>query len=223
MFSGTFETETPFIELSLRMLLALVLGGVIGFERELKHRPAGLRTNMMVSLAAATFTLLAAELVSESTEVAEIIRIDTLRIIDAVIAGVAFLGAGAIIRAGGDVSGLTTGASLWMAGAIGVACGGGYYIVAGTAAFLSIVVLALVSVAERALLKRKSKDWGPIPPGAGGACRDRRRGAAKAGRTRHGRMVIGVPLGTAAQISSIARSVTAMQPSVQSRLRPGYP
>lgn len=156
MFSGTFETETPFFELALRMALALVFGGMIGLERELKDRPAGLRTNMMVSLAAATFTLLAAELISESTESPEIVRIDTLRIIEAVIAGVGFLGAGAIIRSGQDVKGLTTGASLWMSGSVGVACGGGYYVVAVTATILAIVVLYAMSFIESRLKKSNS-------------------------------------------------------------------
>ena len=156
MFSGTFETETPILELTLRMGLALVFGGMIGLERELKDRPAGLRTNMMVSLAAATFTLLAAELISESTEQSDIIRVDTLRIIDAVIAGVAFLGAGAIIHGGQDVKGLTTGASLWMAGAIGVACGGDYYVIAIVATGLAVIVLYVVSFVENHFGKPKS-------------------------------------------------------------------
>lgn len=151
MFSGTFETQTPFVEIALRLVVALILGGLIGIERELKDRPAGLRTHMMVALAAATFTLLSAELISESTEESEIIRIDTLRIIEAVIAGVAFLGAGAIIRAGRDVRGLTTGASLWMSGAIGVSAGGGYFVIAVTAAVLAIVVLYLLKLLERRL------------------------------------------------------------------------
>ena len=90
MFTGTFETETLVLEIAIPMALAIIFGGVIGLERELKDRPAGLRTNMLVSLAAATFTLLSAELISESLEASEIIRIDTLRIIEAVIAGVAF-------------------------------------------------------------------------------------------------------------------------------------
>ncbi|MDX1424303.1 MAG: MgtC/SapB family protein [Kiloniellales bacterium] len=157
MFSGTFETQTPFVEIALRLVVALILGGLIGLERELKDRPAGLRTHMMVALAAATFTVLSAELISESTEESEIIRIDTLRIIEAVIAGVAFLGAGAIIRAGRDVRGLTTGASLWMSGAIGVSAGGGYYVVAVTAAVLAIVVLYLLKLLERRLHATKSE------------------------------------------------------------------
>jgi putative Mg2+ transporter-C (MgtC) family protein len=151
MFSGTFETQTPFLEVVLRMGIAIILGGLIGLERELKDRPAGLRTNMMVSLAAATFTLLSAELISESTERSEIIRIDTLRIIEAVISGVAFLGAGAIIRAGRDVRGLTTGASLWMSGSIGVSSGGGYYVIAVTATILALVVLYLLNHFEKRL------------------------------------------------------------------------
>ena len=149
MFTGTFETETPVFELMARLGLAVLCGGLIGIERELKNRPAGLRTNMLVALAAATFTVLAAELISESREATEVVSVDTLRIISAVINGVAFLGAGAIIRGGnGGVEGLTTGASLWMSGAIGVACGGGYYSVAGLALCLSLVVLAVIHLIE---------------------------------------------------------------------------
>ena len=155
MFSGTFETETPFLHILLRMGLAILFGGFIGLERELKARPAGLRTNMLVSLAAATFTLIAAELIHESTEARGIVRIDTLRIIDAVIAGVAFLGAGAIIRAGRDVKGITTGASLWMSGSVGVACGGGYYVIAVLASVLAVIVLYLMSLFERQFFTAK--------------------------------------------------------------------
>lgn len=147
MFTGTFETETPFFELVTRLGLAVLFGGLIGLERELKNRPAGLRTNMLVALAAATFTVLAAELISESREAIDVVSVDTLRIISAVINGVAFLGAGAIIRGGDGVQGLTTGASLWMSGAIGVACGGGYYTVAGVAVIFSLIVLYLVYLA----------------------------------------------------------------------------
>jgi putative Mg2+ transporter-C (MgtC) family protein len=121
---------------------------MIGIEREIKKRPAGLRTNMMVSLAAALFTLLAVELISDSQEVGNIMRVDPLRTIEAVIAGVAFLGAGAIIRGGDDVKGLTTGASLWVSGAIGVACGGGYYIIAAIATILAVIVLYVIGVLE---------------------------------------------------------------------------
>lgn len=149
VFSGHLATQTPIFELILRMGLALIFGGIIGIERELKHHAAGLRTNMMVALAAATFTLLAAELISESAQQTGLIRIDPLRLMNAVITGVAFLGAGAIIRGGDGVKGLTTGASLWMTGAIGVACGGGYYVIAVLATVFAVVVLYVISLLER--------------------------------------------------------------------------
>lgn len=153
MLSAFFETETPILQLTLRLCLALVLGGMIGIEREIKKRPAGLRTNMMVSLAAALFTLLAVELISDSQEAGDIMRVDPLRTIEAVIAGVAFLGAGAIIRGGDSVKGLTTGASLWVAGAIGVACGGGYHAIAAIATILAVIVLYVIGVIEHRLSK----------------------------------------------------------------------
>lgn len=148
MLSSLFETETPILQLTLRLCLALVLGGMIGIEREFKKRPAGLRTNMMVSLAAALFTLLAVELIGDSLEAGNIMRVDPLRTIEAVIAGVAFLGAGAIIRGDDGVKGLTTGASLWVSGAIGVACGAGYYIIAVIATTLAVIVLYVIGVIE---------------------------------------------------------------------------
>jgi len=151
VFSGHLATHTPILELILRMGMALIFGGIIGLERELKHRPAGLRTNMMVALAAATFTLLAGELISESAQSVGLIKIDPLRLMNAVITGVAFLGAGAIIRGGEGVTGLTTGASLWMSGAVGVACGGGYYVIAVLATVFAVLVLYVVSLLERRL------------------------------------------------------------------------
>jgi putative Mg2+ transporter-C (MgtC) family protein len=151
MFTEMLATETALLDLLLRLGAALLLGGMIGLERELKNRPAGLRTNMMVSLAAATFTLISAELIAESRNATQLIQIDPLRIIEAVIAGVAFLGAGAIIRAGKDVKGLTTGASLWVSGSIGVACGGGFYMVAIVATILSLIVLYVLSFVAKAM------------------------------------------------------------------------
>lgn len=157
MFSGTFETEAPILGILLRMGMAMLCGGIIGLERELKDRTAGLRTNMLVALASATFMILAAELISEATEAPEVVRIDSLRIIEAVVGGVAFLGAGAIIRAGADIKGLTTGASLWMSGAVGVACGGGYFIVAVIAAVLAVFTLYIMAIIERRLLASQKR------------------------------------------------------------------
>lgn len=157
MFAGTFETETAIGDLVVRLGLAVVFGGLIGIERELKNRPAGLRTNMMVALAAAAFTTLGTELIAEGAEAQQIVQIDPLRIIEAVIAGVAFLGAGAIIRAGTDVKGLTTGASLWISGSVGVACGGGFYVIALIVTLLALIVLAVLILVEGRMDRSNSK------------------------------------------------------------------
>jgi len=93
----------------------------------------------------------AGELISESAQSVGLIKIDPLRLMNAVITGVAFLGAGAIIRGGEGVTGLTTGASLWMSGAVGVACGGGYYVIAVLATVFAVLVLYVISLLERRL------------------------------------------------------------------------
>ena len=158
MFGDLFETEIAFAELAVRLSLAIALGGVLGLERELKNRPAGFRTHMMVALAAAAFTLLGDELIAEGNQAPEVVQIDPLRIIEAVIAGVAFLGAGAIFRLGGNVKGLTTGTSLWVSGSIGVACGGGYYVIALTVTFLALLVLSVLRRVETRFIEPKEKE-----------------------------------------------------------------
>jgi len=148
MFGELIAAEFSTLTILVRLGAAVLLGGIIGFEREMKGRPAGLRTNMMVSLAAASFTLLTAEFVMEAKEVGDI-EIDPLRVIEAVIAGVAFLGAGAIIRGGDQVHGLTTGASLWMAGAVGVAAGAGYFKLAAIGVGFAVFILIVLGLFER--------------------------------------------------------------------------
>ncbi|WP_233416930.1 MgtC/SapB family protein [Halovulum marinum] len=130
----------------IRMTAALVMGGVIGFEREAHERPAGLRTHMLISLAACLFTLIALELISMPEPVGDEgrLRIDPLRLIEAVTAGVAFLAAGSIITSGGKIKGLTTGASMWLAGAIGLASGSGNLALGGIAVVLALIVLAVL-------------------------------------------------------------------------------
>jgi putative Mg2+ transporter-C (MgtC) family protein len=116
--------------IAMRLLLAVGLGAVIGFEREQLARPAGLRTHMLTALAAALFTIITMEIHAGVLREASGHSTDPIRVIEAVTAGVAFLAAGAIFRSQGDVKGLTTGAGMWLAGAIGVACGAGYGILA---------------------------------------------------------------------------------------------
>ena len=146
---GTLRTHIPAYEIFIRMLLAAGLGAVIGLDREYRNRPAGLRTHMSVSLAAATFGILGFELFFSMQDYTDNPQADVIRVIEAVTAGVAFLAAGSIIRSRGRVRGLTTGASLWLAGAIGLACGAGQYPVALFATVLGLLILVVLRFAER--------------------------------------------------------------------------
>ena len=130
--------------IAMRLLLAVGLGAVIGFEREQLARPAGLRTHMLTALAAALFTIITMEIHAGVAREASGQSTDPIRVIEAVTAGVAFLAAGAIFRSQGDVKGLTTGAGMWLAGAIGVACGAGYGILAIMATVLAAIILFAV-------------------------------------------------------------------------------
>jgi putative Mg2+ transporter-C (MgtC) family protein len=127
-----------------RLLVAALLGGLIGWERETHEKPAGLRTHMLISLAACLFTLLGLEIVEYDALDVDHVRADPIRLIDAVTAGVAFLAAGSIITSRGSVKGLTTGASMWMVGAVGVACGLGEVMLGSFAVVITLVVLFIL-------------------------------------------------------------------------------
>ena len=134
--------ELHFGEIVLRVILAGVFGGAIGAEREIREREAGLRTHMLVSIGAALFTLVSGYGFSDFRfSNASGITYDPTRIAAQVVTGIGFLGAGAIIRQGLSVRGLTTAASLWVVAAIGIATGAGYY----SAALITTVVV-LVSL-----------------------------------------------------------------------------
>ncbi|MBC2778334.1 MgtC/SapB family protein [Parasphingopyxis marina] len=152
---GNAETAETLLEISMRLGIAVLLCGILGLERERKERPAGLRTYMMVGLAAALFTVITVEMSLGLSDEQSGIRSDPIRIIEAVTAGVAFLAAGTIIIRRGDVSGLTTGAGMWMSGAIGVACGAGYYAVASVATVLALVIFVIVRLFENRLPKKE--------------------------------------------------------------------
>src|SRR5271163_2738993 len=106
----------------VRLLLAAVLGGIIGLERQLRHRPAGLRTNMFICFGAAMFTVLSRQLAG--------VESDSARIAAQIIPGIGFIGAGSILHAKASVSGLTTAATLFVVAAVGMAAGGGLYLTA---------------------------------------------------------------------------------------------
>ncbi|MEN6370621.1 MAG: MgtC/SapB family protein [Armatimonadota bacterium] len=143
-------TNNELITMVLRLLLAVVLGGLIGLEREAHGRPAGLRTHILVSLGAALFTI-----ISQSYTGA---RSDPSRIASQIVSGIGFLGAGTIIRQGSIIRGLTTAASLWTTAAIGMAVGAG-----GSLIYLAIVssvivflTLSIISRLENAMISRQS-------------------------------------------------------------------
>jgi putative Mg2+ transporter-C (MgtC) family protein len=129
-------------EIVLRVVLAAVLGGAIGAEREIREREAGLRTHLLVSVGAALFTLVSAYAWEDFSFSAQSgVTFDPTRISAQIVTGIGFLGAGAIIRQGLSVRGLTTAATLWVVAAIGVAAGAGYYWAAVVTTLLVLLTL----------------------------------------------------------------------------------
>lgn len=131
-----------------QIVLAIILGGVIGYEREAADRPAGLRTHMLVAGSAAMLTGLAKVLVTEFDVNESLIKADPIRIIEAVITGISFLGAGTILRNRGEnkIEGLTTAASLLMAAALGVGVAMNQFVLAIGATVIVLLVLYLVRI-----------------------------------------------------------------------------
>lgn len=138
---------------------AMLLGGIIGFERELKNRPAGFRTHMLVAGAASLLIGMGQLWMTEPQDTAHDLRIasDPLRLVEAVVAGVAFIGAGTIFSRGrGElVAGITTAASLLMVAVIGVATGLGYPVLAIAAAALTLIVLTALTLLDRKLSRMR--------------------------------------------------------------------
>ena len=124
----------PEIELIIRLILAFILSGIVGFEREVTHKPAGLRTHMLVGLGSALFTILSINAFPGS---------DPARVATSIIVGIGFIGAGTIIKTKEKVIGLTTAASLWITASIGMAAGAGSYLIAVITTILAYLVLKL--------------------------------------------------------------------------------
>lgn len=124
----------------VRLLVAAILGGIIGLERQLRHKPAGLRTNMFICFGAAMFTVLSRQLAGTDD--------DSTRIAAQIIPGIGFIGAGSILHSRGSVTGLTTAATLFVVASVGMAVGGGLYITAVFATVLILVALALLGNLE---------------------------------------------------------------------------
>jgi len=132
-----------------RMAMAALLGGVLGVQRETKGKPAGLKTHMMVSLGSAAFTVLTLQIFHTYTGSIENARSDPLRIIEGVVGGIGFLGAGSIIQARGAVRGITTAAGIWVVGSVGISCGIGNYYLAAVIAAMAFAILTVFEWIER--------------------------------------------------------------------------
>lgn len=137
-------------QIIVRLIAAVVLGGIIGFEREYKSHPAGLKTHILVCVGSAMIALIQEEITwqalhfaTEYPEFVGVIRSDQARLVAQVISGIGFLGAGTIILSKGAVRGLTTAASVWAVAALGIAIGMGYYRIAAFS-FLAIMVALTV-------------------------------------------------------------------------------
>lgn len=141
-------------ETIFQLVLTVILGGLIGLERELVRREAGLRTFILVCLGATLFTLVSFK-VSQSLIGKPGVEFDPSRIIGQIVLGIGFLGAGSIIFREARIEGLTTASALWMTAAIGAAIGAGFYFLAIFATFLAILILAGFRVIEEKLLRTK--------------------------------------------------------------------
>jgi putative Mg2+ transporter-C (MgtC) family protein len=139
----------------LRLSVAAVLGGAIGMERELRERQAGLRTHLVVCVGSALFTLVSAYGFRDFIEAGNVYaRIDPTRIAAQIVTGIGFLGAGAIIRQGLSVRGLTTAATLWLVAAIGMAVGAGYYDAALIATIGALLTLGPLRIFAYRVIRR---------------------------------------------------------------------
>jgi putative Mg2+ transporter-C (MgtC) family protein len=118
----------------VKLLLALVLGGLIGWERELYDKPAGFRTNTLICVGSTLFTIF-------SLKIGTIPGTDSARIAAQIVSGIGFLGAGAIIRRGEAVLGLTTAATIWFVASIGMGIGAGYYVISSVGTALALAIL----------------------------------------------------------------------------------
>jgi putative Mg2+ transporter-C (MgtC) family protein len=126
-----------------RLLMALTMGGLIGLEREWRHKASGLRTNMLICMGCAFFTLLSAVLAGDSP--------DKSRVASNIVQGIGFLGAGLILHTRNRVLGLTSAASVFAVASIGMACGAGLYVEAGLATLIVLIALQLVGLLESRL------------------------------------------------------------------------
>jgi putative Mg2+ transporter-C (MgtC) family protein len=135
--------------IAIKLLVAVVCGGAIGFERELSHKPAGLRTNVLVCVGATLFMVVSRHIGGGAPYT------DPARLVAQVVTAIGFIGAGVILQSRGSISGLTTAATILLVGAVGVTIGEGMFTVAVMTTVLVMVVLVLLRKVERAVVRRR--------------------------------------------------------------------
>lgn len=156
LIPDAFATATPISVIALRCFSACLLAGLIGLDREAHDQDAGIRTHMLTGLAAALFPLIAAEMIASHAGRDDATQLDPIRVVEAVTAGVAFIAAGSIIQRRHSVQGLTTGAGMWLAGAIGLACGAGYLAIAVVGTLTAILILWPLRLVKKRLEQKKT-------------------------------------------------------------------
>lgn len=154
---GMTDTTWPLQTILIRLLIAAVFGGIIGFERQASLHSAGLRTHILIALAAATYTVLTLE----SFHLPEVMsngRSDPVHAVEAVTAGIAFLGAGVLFRGASGPRGLTTAAGMWLAGAVGMTAALGYYGIGLAVCIFAILILWALRAVD-AQINRRTDGW----------------------------------------------------------------
>lgn len=142
-----------------RLIVGVIVGGLVGYEREFKNSPAGFRTHILVCLGATIISLITEYdiqkmmIIAQNPMHAEVIKVDIARLGAQVISGVGFLGAGTILRDKGSVRGLTTAATLWTVACLGLAVGRGLFALSLTGAFIVFIILSLFKKADRVIQK----------------------------------------------------------------------
>jgi putative Mg2+ transporter-C (MgtC) family protein len=142
----------------LRLVAAITAGAVLGWDRERLDKPAGLRTHMMVSLGSALLMVISMRYSDVTDTSVEALRIDPTRVIAGIVGGIGFLGAGTILKGKNSVIGVTTAASIWVASAVGIACGMGYHDIALISVALAVIVLVALGRIERLIPTSPAKD-----------------------------------------------------------------
>lgn len=146
------EVQMSDLNIVINLLIAFVLGGAIGWVREMEGKTAGLRTHILVCVGSALFMMLSAEMMLQSGIA------DPGRIAAGVVTGIGFIGAGCILQARGAIKGITTAASIWITAAIGIASGTGFYVGAFTAAIITLITLQLLRMVEKRIIKTKEQE-----------------------------------------------------------------